>query len=413
MTLLILGASFAPQAYAETTTSSTMLEQIKALMAKIEELQEKLATIRGEVKDVIKDGLAEGMTDDDIKEIQELLASDPTIYPEGKITGYFGPLTKEAIKRFQQRHELTVTGTLDEETRELMEEYFKERYGDKVPAGLLSAPGIMKKVQNRFALLCDDTKAMGPFCKKIKDRDRDRDGQDDDSDDDEDSDDEELEVEVEIVNGYTKIVFKIDDVNYKVILRETDEDEVLEAVANKLNVEVADLDADLVTMLKEELADAIADADLDGDFDLEIEIEDGDTTVEFLFEGTHYEVDINDSTDTDDVLDAVADAIDDGDDASDLDSDLRDAIEDMLDDVVAKFEAEEAIDAAEEAIDDARDAIDDASGDTELSDDKADEAEDKLVEAISEFEDEHYDEAQTLADVAKELAEDALDLLPE
>ncbi|MEK7505036.1 MAG: peptidoglycan-binding domain-containing protein [Patescibacteria group bacterium] len=36
--------------------------------------------------------------------LQRLLATDPTLYPEGVISGYYGPLTREAVKRFQLRY---------------------------------------------------------------------------------------------------------------------------------------------------------------------------------------------------------------------------------------------------------------------------------------------------------------------
>lgn len=405
-TLLFLGAVLAPHAHAETTTTSvTVLEHIKVLMAKLEELKKQISIVRGEMKDVIKDGLSEGMTDASIRDVQELLATDPTLYPEGKVTGFFGPMTKEAIKRFQARHNLQVTGVVDTETKKLLEEYFKERHDGKIPPGLMRAPGIVKKVEDRLALRCDDKKATGPFCKKVKD-----DGADEDSEKD---DDVEYEVEIEIENAITKVTLEIDDKTYKVVLRSTDESKVLEAIASTLKTRVTELNHNLTALVKEELANAIKNADLDGDFDLEIEIDDGDTRVTFLFEGEHYKTKVDNSTKLDDVLDAVADTIHDDDDASDLDDNLKDAIEDMLDDVSSKTDAEEAIDDAADALDDARDEIEDARGATEPADDMADDAEDKLEEAIDEFEDKNYDEATALARSAKRLAQDATGLLPE
>ncbi|MES2416269.1 MAG: peptidoglycan-binding protein [Patescibacteria group bacterium] len=49
--------------------------------------------------------------------LQNLLASDPTLYPEGLVTGYFGPLTKSAIIRFQKRHGIPETGIVDANVR--------------------------------------------------------------------------------------------------------------------------------------------------------------------------------------------------------------------------------------------------------------------------------------------------------
>ena len=152
LTIAFLGVVFVPKTHAETTTTSVavQIEQIKVLMAKLEELQKQLATLKGEVRETLKSGLTEGTSDEDIKKVQELLATDSTIYPEGKVTGYFGPLTKEAIKRFQKRHELDESGVLDTDTKALLEEYLAERKNGHIPPGLLHAPEIMKKVEDRF-----------------------------------------------------------------------------------------------------------------------------------------------------------------------------------------------------------------------------------------------------------------------
>ena len=417
-TLLFVGAVVVPSAQATTTSNEAMLEQIKVLMAKLDELQKQLATIRGEVKSVLKDGLSEGMTDADIAKLQELLATDPTIYPEGKKTGYFGPLTKEAVKRFQARHGLEITGTVDGETHDMLEEYLHDGFGDKIPAGLLKAPGIAKKMEARMLLGCDKKggkegagHCMGPLCKKWK-------MEHGDDDEDNDNNDDSFDVEVEVENGDTTVSFKINGVTKEVTVTDsTDLEDVLDAVADKIKDgdDASDLDEDLADEIKAELADAedAADDEENGEFDVEVEVEDGNTTVSFTFEGEDYDVEVNDSTDLDDVLDAVADAIDEGDDASDLDEDLADEIENALDDATEVAEAQDAIDEAQDAIDDARDAIDDADGDTEPSDDMVDDAEDKLAEAEAALEDEDYADAKSLANDAQNLADDAVDLLDE
>lgn len=54
--------------------------------------------------------LAAGSRGDDVKALQEFLASDPTVYPEGEATGFFGALTRKAVQRFQEKHGIAKTG---------------------------------------------------------------------------------------------------------------------------------------------------------------------------------------------------------------------------------------------------------------------------------------------------------------
>ena len=56
------------------------------------------------VSPVFNSDLAFGMENSDVKKVQELLATDPTIYPEGITSGYYGSLTKAAIIKFQLKH---------------------------------------------------------------------------------------------------------------------------------------------------------------------------------------------------------------------------------------------------------------------------------------------------------------------
>ncbi len=214
LTLMLTSAFLlVPSARAEVTNTASQLEQITALLAQLQELQKQLSVLQGQVQEVLKAGIVEGTSDDDVKKIQELLSTDPAIYPEGKVTGFFGPLTREALKRFQVRHELEVTGVLDENTRKLMEEYLAERSSGKIPPGLLRAPGVGEKIEMRFREKCDNSgSGKDPFCERLKikfkmkdgkteleveDEDEDEDHEHEDEDDDEDEDDEDDEDEHE------------------------------------------------------------------------------------------------------------------------------------------------------------------------------------------------------------------------
>ncbi|TSC96818.1 MAG: hypothetical protein Athens071426_146 [Parcubacteria group bacterium Athens0714_26] len=74
--------------------------------------------------------LGKGSRSDDVKRLQQLLASDKSIYPEGTVSGYFGPLTVKAITQFQLKYgvikssEETGAGRLGPKTRAKVSEVF-------------------------------------------------------------------------------------------------------------------------------------------------------------------------------------------------------------------------------------------------------------------------------------------------
>lgn len=68
---------------------------------------------------------SKGMRSGEIKALQEILKKDPTVYPEGYTTGYFGPLTERAIKKLQKKFSLPQTGIVDEPTSQLIFPYVK------------------------------------------------------------------------------------------------------------------------------------------------------------------------------------------------------------------------------------------------------------------------------------------------
>jgi len=139
----------------------TLKEQIERLKVQIQELVVKIENLRkarGEVKETTKEiketlrlirHLREGMRGEDVELLQEILATDPEIYPEGLITGYFGPLTKRAVKNFQKKAGIEQVGLVGPKTTAKINELLEFGAGSsgKVPPGLLIAPGIRKKLE--------------------------------------------------------------------------------------------------------------------------------------------------------------------------------------------------------------------------------------------------------------------------
>lgn len=313
------------QAHAASTVST-----LESLMAKVAELQAELAKLRGEVRETLRDGIKEGMTDEDIQKIQELLATDSSIYPEGKITGYFGSLTKAALKRFQAKHDLEVTGEINAETKELLEEYLKERFNGKIPQGLLRAPGIWKKVHDN---VCSHEKvvARGLFCKDFVKPPMNSD---------------EFEVEVEIEDGVATVSFTFDGDDYTIETDSMLQSVILEAVADELDEDLEDVDKDLVREIRMELAKAIADNDEGRAQQAIDEAEDAIDDVQEDIDAADNDVDTDDAQDA---LDDAQETLEDAEDAFD-DEDFEEA-KDLADE--AKDQADEAADLLDDAEDEA------------------------------------------------------------
>lgn len=144
-----------------------------------------------EVNAALLTELNRGSQGDLVKLLQALLASDPTIYPEGLITGTFGPLTARAVARFQKKHGLEQAGRVGPKTLRALREDFasttlatEDEDGDEdhdghkgkricIPPGHLIAPGWIKKNGNLMSLtlVASTTGTVAsttiPFCKTV------------------------------------------------------------------------------------------------------------------------------------------------------------------------------------------------------------------------------------------------------
>jgi peptidoglycan hydrolase-like protein with peptidoglycan-binding domain len=81
--------------------------------------------------------LAAGSRGTDVRNLQEMLKSDSSLYPEGMVNGNFGPATLRAVRKFQQKYGITpVNGRVGPLTRAKLQEVF----GAAVPAPTPSVP---------------------------------------------------------------------------------------------------------------------------------------------------------------------------------------------------------------------------------------------------------------------------------
>ena len=112
----------------ENTTVANLQALVEQLKNQIKELQDQLAKLTSEVATVkeeikITKELYKGVSGNEVKEVQKFLKQFSEIYPEGLVTGYYGPLTEKAVKKFQTKEGLPATGKIDDTTRNKINEY--------------------------------------------------------------------------------------------------------------------------------------------------------------------------------------------------------------------------------------------------------------------------------------------------
>ena len=150
---------------------SQLQSQIQALQTRINELEAELG-VQAPASEAGIDGqtlperhvgasiplpsfiqtLSLGSRGDDVRNLQTFLSQFKDIYPEGLITGYFGPLTEKAVQRWQTKHNIVTSGTsettgygrIGPKTRAKLNELITEEAGRSgvIPPGLLKAPGL-------------------------------------------------------------------------------------------------------------------------------------------------------------------------------------------------------------------------------------------------------------------------------
>ncbi len=111
------------------------------------------------VSTVFNKDLVRGQRNDDVKRLQQLLATDKSIYPEGVITGFFNLATEKAVKAFQKKNGLRQVGRVGPVTRAKLQEVF----GSKVsttqsavmespssPATLVQMQALIEELQKQI-----------------------------------------------------------------------------------------------------------------------------------------------------------------------------------------------------------------------------------------------------------------------
>jgi PKD repeat protein len=136
-TMLVMAGLCVPTAgYA--LTEDELREQIAELLLRVSELQDQMGssdtsttntpttntttsnpnttTGSGALSSVLQGGLSldryleRGMSGADVAALQSFLRIDPSVYPEGQLSAFFGPLTERAVQRFQVKCGIVTVG---------------------------------------------------------------------------------------------------------------------------------------------------------------------------------------------------------------------------------------------------------------------------------------------------------------
>lgn len=169
--LVGIALSMPTTGFAQTTTGTldSLLATIASLQKQVIALQTQLATLQKQTNDAVQEvrelvrNMAIGAEGEDVRALQLLLAADPEIYPEGLFTGYFGPLTAKAVKKFQEKNGIEQVGFVGPKTLKKLNEKLKNSsvivVGDGqtitasttctvLPPGHYIAPGWNKKMND-------------------------------------------------------------------------------------------------------------------------------------------------------------------------------------------------------------------------------------------------------------------------
>lgn len=85
-----------------------------------------------------------GSRGQDVTNLQTFLASDKNIYPEGLITGYYGPLTTKAVAQFQIAYGIQSVGWVGPQTLTKINEVINAGRGIDIYAPTIYNPSVSK-----------------------------------------------------------------------------------------------------------------------------------------------------------------------------------------------------------------------------------------------------------------------------
>lgn len=146
--VLVGASSVQAQETNDDQVSMETIQQLQQLQQEVEKLQDSLSAQvnnQGQVEgiaDIPEDStinydietstevLQRGDRGESVQLLQEILAEDDSIYPEGLVTGYYGSLTAQAVSRLQERVGVEATGKISLDTVDNLSNFLEESAND-------------------------------------------------------------------------------------------------------------------------------------------------------------------------------------------------------------------------------------------------------------------------------------------
>lgn len=185
--ILFAGPGLAFAQTSSTTPNSSLMQSIleqinnlKSQLQTLQSLQDQVKTAQGALTQTAKllRSLSKGMSGSDVSALQAILAADSSIYPQGLITGFYGNMTENAVRKFQKKNGIEALGFVGPKTLKELNKNSDElglseeddndsddgELGKKlcarVPPGHLIAPGWLKKHES-------EDRQNVPLCQKL------------------------------------------------------------------------------------------------------------------------------------------------------------------------------------------------------------------------------------------------------
>lgn len=102
-----------------------------------------------------------GVRGSEVTSLQQFLATDSTLYPQGLVTGYFGSMTKAAVIKFQIRNGLGRDGIVGPVTRAALNAQFGGNIGNSGQAPIISNAYVSASRNNASVIWSTNTPARG------------------------------------------------------------------------------------------------------------------------------------------------------------------------------------------------------------------------------------------------------------